>query len=142
MLLSQWSDDLVVLTNGSGAVSSWWHGKLTERGITVDDRPIRDIEGESEGILSGIRFTDGEFLPRKAVFVRPHWTPNLGYADGLDFVRSTDGLIAVDNDGRTSVAGVWAIGDITPPGPQQLMIAAGSGQRLASTINRTMLGLH
>lgn len=142
VLLSQWSNDVVLLTNGSHRVSDWWTEKLAERGVRVDDRVIADIEGEAGGILTGVRFTDGDFLPRKAVFVRPQWTPSLGFADGLGLVRSNDGLIAVDNDGHTSQHGVWAIGDITPPGPQQLMIAAGAGQKLASVINRTMLGLH
>ena len=142
VLLSQWSNDVVLMTNGSHRVSDWWSGKLAERGVRVDDRVIADIEGGAGGVLTGIRFVDGEVLPRTAVFVRPHWTPNLEFAEGLSLVRSNDGLIAVDNDGRTSASNVWAIGDITPPGPEQLMIAAGAGQKLASVLNRTMLGLH
>lgn len=142
VLLSQWSKDVVLLTNGSNRVSDWWTEKLAERGVRVDDRVIADIEGGAGGVLSGIRFVDGDVLPRTAVFVRPHWTPNLGFAEGLNLVRANDGLIAVDNDGHTSQHGVWAIGEITPPGPEQLLIAAGAGQKLASVINRTMLGLH
>lgn len=142
VLLSQWTNDLVLLTNGSHRVSDWWTAKLAERGVRVDDRVIADIEGGAGGVLTGIRFVDGDVLPRTAVFVRPHWTPNLDFAEGLNLVRANDGLVAVDNDGHTSQHGVWAIGEITPPGPEQLMIAAGAGQKLASVINRTMLGLH
>jgi len=141
VLLSQWSKDIVVLTNGRPVISEWWKTKLTEQDIRVDERTIADIEGGSDGVLTGIRFTDGDTLAREGVFVRPHWTPNLAFIESLGVVRSMDGLVTVDNDGRTSEPGLWAIGDITPPGPEQLLIAAGAGQRLASVINRTLLGL-
>lgn len=141
ILLSQWSSDVVLLTNGHDVVSDWWKGKLAERNILVDDRVIDDIEGQPGGILTGIRFADGDVLERDGVFVRPHWTPSIGFVDSLHVVRAVDGLLMVDNEGRTSEHGLWAIGDITPPGPEQLMIAAGAGQRLASVINRTLLGL-
>lgn len=141
VLLSQWSRDVVLLTNGHDVVSDWWKEKLTEREIRVDDRVIEDIEGQPGGIITGIRFTDGDVLERDGVFVRPHWTPSINFIDSLHVVRAMDGLVTVDNEGRTSEHGLWAIGDITPPGPEQLMIAAGAGQRLASVINRTLLGL-
>lgn len=141
ILLSQWSRDVVLLTNGHDVVSDWWKDKLVERGIQVDVRVIDDIEGQPGGILTGIRFTDGDVLERDGIFVRPHWTPSVNFMDSLHVVRSVDGLLTVDNEGRTSEHGLWAIGDITPPGPEQLMIAAGAGQRLASVINRTLLGL-
>jgi thioredoxin reductase len=47
-----------------------------------------------------------------------------------------DGLIVVDGDGRTSVARVYAAGDCTPPGPQQLIVAAGAGARVAAALLR------
>lgn len=141
VLLSQWSNDVVLLTNGSHRVSDWWADKLAERNVRVDNRVIEDIEGGAGGVLTGVRFTDGEVLPRTAVFVRPKWTPNVEFADALDLVKTNDGLIDVDDDGLTSESGVWAVGEITPPGSEQLLIAAGAGQKLASVINRTMLGL-
>lgn len=141
VLLSQWSNDVVLLTNGSHRVSDWWADKLAERNVRVDDRVIEDIEGGAGGVLTGIRFTDGDVLSRTAVFVRPKWTPNVEFAGVLDLVKTDDGLIAVDDDGLTSERGVWAVGEITPPGSEQLLIAAGAGQKLASVINRTMLGL-
>ena len=141
ILLSQWTADVMLLTNGVDVVSDWWKSKLTERGISVDSRPIDEIEGGAGGILTGVRFADGEVLERDGVFVRPHWTPSLNFVDSLAVVRAIDGLIAVDNEGRTSEPGLWAVGDITPPGPEQLLIAAGAGQRLAAVINRTLLGL-
>lgn len=141
LLLSQWSHDVILFTNGSEWVSDWWVDRLAESNVTVDRRPISDIEGGQGGFITGVRFVDGSFVERRALFVRPLWSASLGFAAPLELATDADGFIAVDHEGRTSAHGVWAVGDITPPGPQQLMIAAGAGQRVASTINRTMVGL-
>ena len=78
---------------------------------------------------------DGEAFARDAIFVRPIFSTALGYAEGLGLRFDTDGLVVVDADGRTSVPGVYASGDSTPPGPQQLIVAAGAGARTANAIN-------
>lgn len=136
--ISQWSRDLVVFTNGVGTVSAEDEARLSGRGIRVDRRALADVVGE-RGAMTGVALADGDVVPRSGGFVRPHWTPSLDFAEGLELARDEDGLVAVDADGRTSAPGVYAAGDLTPPGPQQLIIAAGSGAKVAATINRDLL---
>ena len=135
--LANWSDDIIVFTNGVGRVSDADQVRLRARGIRVDRRAIADVTGDREG-LSGIVLADGETVARTAGFIRPIWTASLGFADTLDLARDAEGLLAVDADGRTSVPGVYAAGDVTPPGPQQLIIAAGDGARVAMTVLRDL----
>ena len=139
LLLSQWSTDLIVFTNGVGTVTPEDEGRLASRGVAVERRPIDDVEGE-RGVMTGIRLKDGTIVERIAGFVRPFWTPALDYADGLGLERDAEGLIVVDAQGRTSVSGVYAAGDSTPPGPQQLIVAAGAGAVVAATVNRDLIG--
>ncbi len=139
LLLSQWSSDLIVFTNGVGMVTEDDERRLAVRGVVVDRRPIDDVEGE-RGVMTGIRLHDGTVVERVGGFVRPLWSPALDYADDLGLELDADGLIVVDAKGRTSVPGVYAAGDSTPPGPQQLIVAAGAGAVVAAAVNRDLIG--
>ncbi|WP_411699717.1 NAD(P)/FAD-dependent oxidoreductase [Conyzicola sp.] len=139
ILISQWSRDLIVFTNGVGDVTSEEEASLAERGIRVERRQIADVTGDRTG-LTGVSLADGETVPRVAAFVRPVYAPNLAYVSSLGLSADADGYLVVDGGGRTSVPGVYAAGDSTAPGPQQLIVAAGAGAKLAAALNRDLLG--
>ena len=139
-LLSQWSRDLIVFTNGVAVISEADEAALAERGVTVDRRVVSDVAGDRTG-LTGITLADGDTVPREGAFIRPVYAPKLDYAASLGLDLDADGCLVVDALGRTSLAGVYAAGDSTSPGPQQLIVAAGAGGRVAATINRDLLGL-
>ena len=140
MLIAQWSDHLTVFTNGADAITPGQQQLLVERGVAIERRVIADVEGSREGV-SGIRLADGEVVAVSGGFVRPRWHAQLEFADALRLDADGWGLLTVDRDGRTSHAGIYAAGDITSPGPQQLIVAAGSGGRVAATINRDLIGV-
>lgn len=137
--LSQWSRDLVVFTNDVGVVTEADEARLLERGIRIDRRRIADVAGDRDGI-TGVVLADGETVARVGAFVRPEYSPNLGYAQSLELEFDGDGFLVVDGSGRTNVAGVYAAGDSTAPGPQQLIVAAGAGAKVAAALNRDLLG--
>jgi thioredoxin reductase len=139
LLISQWSSDLVVFTNAVGQISDADERALGARGIRVERRAIADVVGNRSG-LTGVQLQDGETNPRTAGFVRPHWDTRLDYAESLGLRETDEGLVDADGDGRTSVAGVFAAGDLVPPGPHQLIVAAGAGARAAAVINRYLIG--
>jgi len=140
LLLTQWSDDLVVFTNASDvAVTEAEEAQLASRGVRVDRRAIASLQGGREG-LTGVELADGEVVPRDGGFVRPAWAGMLEYVAPLGADLDADGLLVVDDHGRTSVEGLYAAGESTAPGPQQLIVAAGSGARVAAVINRDLIG--
>lgn len=137
--LSHHSRDLIVFTNGVGVVSERDAAALARRGIRLERTPIADVLGDPSG-LTGIQLVDGTIVPRTAGFVRPVWSAALDY-DALVGVEMTDDrLVSVDARGRTSLDGVFAAGDSTPPGARQLIVAAGEGARVAESINRYLIG--
>ncbi|HEU4807031.1 MAG TPA: NAD(P)/FAD-dependent oxidoreductase [Homoserinimonas sp.] len=140
LLISQWSNHLTVFTNGADAITPGQETLLAERGVKVERRPIDDVEGDRHGV-TGVRLVDGDVIAMSGGFVRPKWHAQLEFASSLGLDTDGWGLLNVDRDGRTSHAGVYAAGDITSPGPQQLIVAAGSGGRVAATINRDLIGI-
>ena len=140
LLLSQWSNDLIVFTNGADVLTSADEAALDARGIGVERRPIADIEGDRSG-MTGISLTDGTVIARSGGFVRPEWTTALDYESLLGLETDDENLLVVDGNGRTSVPGVFAAGDSTPPGAQQLIVAAGEGAKVAAAINRHLIGI-
>lgn len=139
VLLTQWSRDLIAFTNGADVVTPAEEEALESRGISVDRRIIAGIEGGRDGV-TGIRLADGELVPRTAGFVRPGWSSELHYLDGLGAELDSDGLLIADGHGRTTVPGLYVAGESSAPGPQQLIVAAGSGALAAATINRDLVG--
>ncbi|MEY9950586.1 NAD(P)/FAD-dependent oxidoreductase [Leifsonia sp. EB34] len=140
LLLTQWTDDLIVFTNGVAPIGEDEERALARLGVAVERRPIEDVVGE-KGAMTGVRLVDGTVVPRAGGFVRPVWTPALSFADALDLDRDTDGYLVTDAHGRTSLPGVYAAGETTAPGPQQLIVAAGSGAVVAAAVNRDLIGL-
>lgn len=140
LLLSQWTDDLIVFTNDVAPVSADEERALARLGVSVERRPIDDVVGE-RGVMTGVRLADGTVVERAGGFVRPGWTPALGYVDTLDLERDADGYLVTDRQGRTSLPGVYAAGETTAPGPQQLIVAAGSGAVVAGAVNRDLIGI-
>ena len=140
LLIAQWSRNLTVFTNNTGRITDAQEALLAGRGVRVERGVIDDVVGE-RGIVSAVRMADGTSIAVEGGFVRPHWDATLGYVSALGLATDGWGLLTTDADGRTSVAGVYAAGDSTAPGPQQLIVAAGAGARTAAAINRDLIGI-
>ncbi|MBK0420215.1 NAD(P)/FAD-dependent oxidoreductase [Leucobacter sp. CSA1] len=138
LLISRFSSDLVVFTNGADTVRPEQERQLAEIGISVERRPIDDIVGE-KAEMTGVRLADGSVIPRVGGFVRPRWHAPVEFLGDQPIERDEWGLIVVSDRGETSIRGVYAVGDIVPPGPQQLIIAAGGGARVAARLNMDMI---
>ncbi|HRN29109.1 MAG TPA: FAD-dependent oxidoreductase, partial [Terrimesophilobacter sp.] len=63
----------------------------------------------------------------------------LEYLSSLGAAQDASGYLLVDAHGRSSVPWLYAAGDVTPPGPKQLIVAAGAGAMVAGGINRDEL---
>jgi thioredoxin reductase len=138
LLIAAWTDDLVVYTNGIAPLDGAGRSRLVAAGVRVDERPVADLEGDRSG-MTGVRLANGHVEPRTGGFVRPTWHADLGWL-GVDADTDADGLLVVDRSGRTSVPGLYAVGDVTPPGPEQLIVAAGHGAVTAAAVHRDLVG--
>ena len=130
-LLRGWSDDVMVLTGGPADLSDGDRARLDVAGIPVDERKVRELDSAA-GELSAVVFDDGARLPRSALLVAAELRQRSGLAAQLGVKLVATGPVspeAVDIDPlyRTSVAGVFAAGDVCAQMPQiAAAVAAGS----------------
>ena len=111
ILLRQWTDDLVLCTNGS-PLSEEHAGLLHKAGIGVRQDAIARLEGK-DGCLQAILFAGGETLARKALFFTTGQHPRSPLLEKLGCRFDEEGGVACDPDGRTSVPGVFVAGDVS-----------------------------
>ena len=136
ILLRQWTDDLVLCTNGS-SLSEEHAGFLNKAGIGVRKDAIARLEGK-DGCLQAILFAGGESLSRKALFFTTGQHPRSPLLETLGCRFDEEGGVACDPDGRTSVPGVFVAGDVSRD-VQLAIIAAAEGARAALAINKSLL---
>jgi len=141
LLISQWSRDLVLCTNGPADLSGEDRRRLAARAIRVREGTIARLEG-ANGVLARIVFADGEVLPRRALALHPpqYQRSDLPAKLGCAFTRPFPGVefIQADARGDTGVPGVYAAGDAATP-MQVVVGAAMSGATVAVAINIDLL---
>jgi alkyl hydroperoxide reductase subunit F len=109
-------------------------GKLDEiKNITLyKNTQISSLHGDK--FLSGITIKDEsgreQVMDLDGVFLEIGWLPNSDMVDGLVALNEKKEII-VDCDGRTSVPGIFAAGDVTNVRSKQIIIAAGDGAKAA-----------
>ncbi len=137
LLVRQWSDDVTFFVHTYELTDSE-RRELTARGVAV-------VSGEVAGLvvvddhLTGVELVDGRVVDRAAVFVRPGIHPHPdGLLAGLGCDHDDAGFVTTDRTGRTSVAGVWAAGNVADP-RAQVITAAGAGSAAAIAINNGLV---
>lgn len=131
-LLRNWSKDLVACTNGAGAVSDADRKLLEKHKVSVREEKIVRFEG-AKGDLETIVFESGEKLARGGMLIRLRQNLRSDLAQKLGCELTETGHIKVSAFGETSIAGVFAAGDIVSPiqsiaaAVAQGSLAAGAG---------------
>ncbi len=135
-LVRQWSDDVVLFTDGD-LDDEGQRRRLAARGIGVRDGRVARLVVEDDR-LTGVELATGERVARSAVFVRPRFVPHDSLLTHLGCATADSGWVVVDPRGRTSVAGVWAAGNVVNP-RAQVITAAGEGSAAAIDINNDLV---
>jgi len=109
-LISNWTPDLTVFTNGSATLTPEQLERLAGHGIGVVDKSIARIV-HFEGYAERLVFTDGSMAPVKALYTRAPFVQHCMIPAGLGCELTEEGYIKVDAFQETSLPGVYACGD-------------------------------
>jgi thioredoxin reductase len=124
--LLNWARSITVVTNGvtfQGDASC--RTVLAENGTDLVEEDAVRFLGE-RGALEGLELQSGRVLPTSLVFFSIAHHPRTDLAASLGCAIDDEGYVEVDGEGRTSVDGVYAAGDLVP-GLQLVQCAAATG---------------
>ena len=137
--LTTWTSDIIICTNGDpgGIDRQEYCEKLDALNIPVLTEPVESI-GRSGARVHCLRLANGMELDADKIFlaVPQHAAVDLG--DELGCERDAEGHIVIDEHYHTSVANVYAAGDIVP-GPQLAITAASDGAMAALAIHKSLV---
>ncbi|ALW84908.1 hypothetical protein AUC43_07275 [Hymenobacter sedentarius] len=137
LLVSRWSHDVVVVTNGPGHLTQNARRRLRRQHIKIREEHITRLIGSATDDLECIEFADGSQLERKALFLHASQYQRSSLAEKLGARHTSKGAVWVNSGMQTSVPGLYAAGDTTP-GAQQALLAAAAGSRAAIVINEAL----
>jgi len=108
-LLTRWSPDLVLLSDGPAELTDAERAELAALGIGLREDRVLRVESAGEGIAAVLE--GGERLVRGALYARPPQRQGSDLPERLGCAIS-DGVVQIDPTGATTVPGVYAAGEI------------------------------
>jgi thioredoxin reductase len=135
LLLSAWSDDVTLLTNGPAELEPHDAARLRAAGVEVDERRVTGLVGPGDS-LTAVALEDGErpcggLLVPITLHQRSPLAGQLG-AEYTEKAPMTSEAIAVDGMFATNVDGLFAAGDVIAAMPSvATSVAQGSAAAAA-----------
>ncbi|MGW0532493.1 NAD(P)/FAD-dependent oxidoreductase [Streptomyces sp. NPDC003032] len=140
LLVTQWSKDVTLFLHTVRELPDAEWERLAAAGVSVVEGEVAGLE-VTDDRLTGVRLADGRVFPRSVLFVAAKPVPrdDLLTALGAETRQTPVGPYpTVDETGRTTVPGVWAVGNAAGP-MEQVINAASAGYRAGLTINAELV---
>jgi len=140
-LIYNWSKDLKLFTNGPADIDPAHREKILAHGISISEQEIEAIAHE-EGQMKYLLFKDGSRQPLTAVFARAKMEQHCKLPALMGCELHTEGfyngLIKIDEFGKTTVPGIFAAGDNTIPF-RSVAAAVSGGNKAGPFINSELI---
>jgi thioredoxin reductase (NADPH) len=135
MIMLNFTPEVDLLTRGADPEwSDETARQLDAHPIDVVEEEVTGIENGSDGWLEALEFADGARREYRGGFAMYGADYNNGLALDLGAEVDEDGAVVVDDHGRTSVEGLFAVGDLTP-GHKQIPVALGEGAKAGIAVH-------
>ncbi|WP_337967851.1 NAD(P)/FAD-dependent oxidoreductase [uncultured Flavobacterium sp.] len=136
-LISNWTKDLSVLTNGKSTLSPEETLILQQHNIDIIEDEIDSFEHEN-GNIKNVVFKNQSKITVKAIYARPPFEQHCHLAEGLGCELTEQGLLKVDAMQKTNIAGIYASGDCTTQ-MRSVAIAVSTGSFAGAVINKELI---
>lgn len=129
MIMLNFTDEVDLLTRDEEPTwSEETDRQLRAHPVDVIETAIAGSETGTDGWLEAFTFEDGTRREYKGGFPMYGSEYNNGLAESLGCELNDDGTVVADDHGRTSVDGVYAVGDLIS-GHNQIPVAMGEGAK-------------
>ncbi|HRO44478.1 NAD(P)/FAD-dependent oxidoreductase [Agriterribacter sp.] len=109
-LISNWTKELTLFTNGKSALTTEQAATLKRHGIKTEEKEIKEFE-HINGQLQNIVFKDGSKKTVKAIYTRLPFEQHCPIPEQLGCELTEDGYIRIDHSPKTTIKGIYACGD-------------------------------
>jgi thioredoxin reductase len=136
-LISNWTNDLTIYTNGPSALTPEQQAKLKAHNISIVEHRIKLLKNEN-GYLGKILFANGTTADIKVMYSRPVFRQHCDLPMSLGCELTPEGYISVDGGLRTTVPGIYACGDNVTK-IRTVANAISMGTTTAITLNKDLI---
>lgn len=109
-LISNWTNDLTLFTDGPSTLSNDQTKKLEKHHIKIVEKKVERLE-HINGYLRNIAFRDGLKISVDAIYTKSQFEQHCKIPELLGCELTGDGYIKVDSFQQTTIPGVFACGD-------------------------------
>jgi thioredoxin reductase len=141
LMFSRLSDDVVFVRHDT-PVDAETDADLAALGVRIADGRASRLLDDASGALRAVVLDDGTELPAAAVAIGPSFEARTELYEQLggtpSIVEGMGVVIPADAVGRTSVAGVWAVGNASDAGAM-VGASAAAGTMAGAQLNMDLL---
>lgn len=136
-MISHWTKELTLFTNGKSNFNEDQMVKLEEKEIKINESEIEQFEHHN-GNIQNIVFKDGSKNQVKAVYAKIPFEQNLNFEEDLGIEMTESGHIKTDAFYKTNVYGVYACGDSSSM-MRSVANAVASGNTVGAMVNKELI---
>lgn len=111
-MISNWTKDLTLFTNGPSVLTAEQANTLRQKGINIVETPVESVQHKN-GHLTRIILNNGDEQALKALYAQIPFEQHCAVPEMLGCQLTPEGFIKTDMMQETSVEGVFACGDNT-----------------------------
>jgi len=136
-VISHWTNDLTLYTNGTSTLTPEEVLKLNNHNIIVVQNVIDYLEHEN-GILKAIRFKDTDPETPEVIYTQLPFIQQCSIPERLGLKMTEKGFIHISNHMETSMPGIFAAGDCLSLF-RSVAHAVASGNKAGAIINKCLI---
>jgi thioredoxin reductase len=136
-LISNWTKDLTIFTNGKASMTKEQIDKINRNNIPLVEKEIASLKHQN-GMVEEILFEDSSSFKLNAIYARPDFEQHCKISEKLGCKLNEQNLLEIDMFHRTTVENIYACGDSVSPF-RSVSNAVSTGNIAGAMVNNSII---